>query len=124
MSKLTTTAAALALVLASGAALADDSSMSQWTGESYKAFEASRTHANAPAGGGAKVLNAIPDNSMSRWNGDSYAAFEQARTAPHTNTVSIAQANRERAALNREKPAYTARHGRTPVNAFRDDLAG
>ena len=42
MNKLTTTAAALALVLASGMALADDNSMSPLTGESYKAFEASR----------------------------------------------------------------------------------
>lgn len=124
MKKLTTTAAALALALASGAVLADDSSMSRWTGDSYKAFEASRTMASVPRTGAPSGLTAVPDNSMSRWNGDSYTAFEQARTAPSTPTMSIAQANRERAALNREKPAFTARHGRAPVNAFRDDLAG
>ena len=123
MSKLTTTAAALALVLATGTAFADDSSMSQWTGDSYKAFEASRTHVSAQASPAARQFTPIPDNSMSPWNGDSYVAFERARTAPPTTTLSIAQANKERAALLREKPAFTARHGRTPANAFRDDSA-
>ena len=42
MSKLTTVAVALAVALAGGAAFADESSMSRWTGESYKAFEAAR----------------------------------------------------------------------------------
>src|SRR5881396_3360410 len=84
MRKLTTAAVTLALALASGATFADDSSMSQWTGESYKAVGI----------GESKRLNASPDNGMSRWNGDSYVAFEQARTLPAAVTISIAEANK------------------------------
>jgi hypothetical protein len=124
MEKFTTTAAMLALALASGATLADDSSMSQWTGDSYKAFEADRMYRNTLVGvGEPNKLNATPDNGMSRWNGDSYVAFERARTSPAPVTISLTEANKARAAVNREVPARTATRGRTSVNPFRNDTA-
>jgi hypothetical protein len=122
MNKLTTTAAALALMLAGGAALADDNSMSPLTGDSYKAFEASRLSAQA-APRADRHFTALPDNSMSRLNGDSYAAFENARKASSAGTPSIAEANKARAAAIHEKPAYTARRGKTIMSPFRDDAA-
>ena len=125
MRKFTTAAVTLALALASGAAFADDSSMSRWTGESYKAFEADKMNRNVAAGiGELNKLNATPDNGMSRWNGDSYVAFEQARTSPAPVSISIADANKARAVVNHEVPARTAAHGRTSVNPFRNDTAG
>jgi hypothetical protein len=124
MRKLTTAAVTLALALASGAAFADDSSMSRWTGESYKAFEADKMNRNVAVGmGELNKLNASPDNGMSRWNGDSYVAFEQARTSPAPVTISIAEANKARTAVNHEVTARTATRGRTSVNPFRNDTA-
>jgi hypothetical protein len=123
MSRRTITTVAIALTLAAGAAFADDSSMSQWTGESYKAFEASKSNNGAPASAESRKLNATPDNGTSIWNGDSYAAFEHERTSPPAVTMSIAEANKERAAASRERPAHTAQRGRTPTNPFRDDTA-
>jgi hypothetical protein len=122
MNKLTTTAAALALAFATGSALADDNSMSPFTGESYKAFEASRLSAKA-APRADRHFNGLPDNSMSSLNGDSYAAFERARTAPGADSRRIAEANKARAAALHEKPAYTARRGRSVMTPFRDDAA-
>jgi hypothetical protein len=124
MRKLTAAAVTLALALASGAAFADDSSMSRWTGESYKAFEADKMNRNAAVGNRElNKLNTSPDNGMSRWNGDSYVAFEQARTSPARVTISIAEANKARAVVNQEVPARTATRGRTSVNPFRNDTA-
>jgi len=124
MRKLTTAAVTLALAIASGAAFADDSSMSRWTGESYKAFEAEKMNRNVAAGiGESNKLNATPDNGMSRWNGDSYVAFEQARTSAALVTISVAEANKARAPVNHEVPARTATRGRTSVNPFRNDTA-
>jgi hypothetical protein len=122
MRKLTTAAVTLALALASGAAFADDSSMSQWTGESYKAFEAEKMNRNVAVGASNK-LNASPDNGMSRWNGDSYVAFEQARTSPAPVTISIAEANKAHPVVNHEVPARTATRRRTLVTPFRNDTA-
>jgi len=122
MNKLTTTAAALALALASGVALADDNSMSPLTGESYKAFEASRL-ANHAAPRPERTFTGLADNGTSRLDGDSYAALERARTAPAAGTPSIAEANKARAATLREKPAMTARRGKTIMSPFRDDAA-
>jgi len=124
MSKLTTVAVALAVALAGGAAFADESSMSRWTGESYKAFEAARTSSDEAVNLEPRnKVTATPDNGMSRWNGDSYVAFEQARTLPAAVTISIAEANKARAVVNHEVPARTATRGRTSVNPFRNDTA-
>ena len=124
MCKLSTAAVALAITLISGAAFADGNSMSRWNGESYVAFEAARNSAStAPAASGSRQFNATPDNSLSRWNGDSYVAFEQARTSPATVTISIAEANKARAATNRDVPPRTAAGTRTTVNPFRNDTA-
>jgi hypothetical protein len=88
MSKLTFAAATIALALAGGTAFADDNSMSQWTGDSYKAFEAARAATNvATPRSVPRTLNAIPDNSLSQFNGDSYAAFESARTSDSSATT-------------------------------------
>lgn len=122
MYKLTIAAVALALALASEAALADDNSMSRWTGESYNAFQADKANTNVAVGESRK-LNATPDNGMSRWNGDSYVAFENARTSAPPVTISIAEANKARAAVNHEVQARTATRGRTSVNPFRNDTA-
>lgn len=116
MSKTKFAAVALAAALLGGAAYADDSSISRWTGDSYQAFEAARMNANA-------VVNhadakPTPDNGTSRWDGDSYVAFEQVRTAPVT--MSVADANRARVVASRDVPPRATR-GRSPVNAFRDD---
>jgi hypothetical protein len=120
MSKLTTAAITLAAALASGAAFADDSSMSRWTGDSYRAFEATKTNGNPVVStGNSNKLNASPDNSMSRWDGGSYLAFEQGRTAPVT--MSIAEGRMARAAANHDVTARTASRGRTSVNPFRND---
>jgi hypothetical protein len=122
MSKLTIAAVTMTLVLAGGPAFADDNSMSQWTGESYKAFEADRkaASANASARRVPRTLNALPDNGMSQFNGDSYAAFEHARTSADKTSVAVV---RERAAPSREVPPRTAMHGRSRANPFRDDTA-
>jgi hypothetical protein len=122
MNKLTTTAAALALMLAGGAAMADDNSMSPLTGDSYKAFEASRLSAQA-APRADRHFTALPDNSMSPLNGDSYAAFESARKASSAGSPSVAEVNKARAATIHERPAYTARRGKTITTPFRDDTA-
>ena len=121
MSKLTIAAATIALALAGGPAFADDNSMSQWTGDSYKAFEAAKSATNvASARSVPRTLNAIPDNGMSPFNGDSYVAFERARTSPETTSVASV---RERAAPSREVPPRTAMRGRSPINPFRNDTA-
>ncbi|HEY1329629.1 MAG TPA: hypothetical protein VGI14_22045 [Casimicrobiaceae bacterium] len=122
MMKRTTTAVALALVLASGTAFADDSSMSRLTGDSFKAFEAARTHASASVAAAPKSFTAIPDDSTSRWNGDSYVAFEQARKTASGAATGIAEANKARASAMREKPVVAAR-GRKVASPFRDDTA-
>jgi hypothetical protein len=122
MNKLAKTAAALVLVLAGGAALADDNSMNPFTGDSYKAFEESRLSAQG-APRPDRHFTALPDNSMSWPNGDSYAAFERARTAPRADSTRIAEANKARAAALREKPTYTARRGKSILTPFRDDTA-
>ena len=118
MSKLTTVAVTLAVALAGGAAFADESSMSRWTGESYKAFEAAKTSSNEAANLEHKGT-ATPDNGMSRWNCQSYVAFEQARTSP--DKIEIAGAKNERGTANHDLPLHAAARGRSPVNPFRDD---
>lgn len=122
MSKLTIAAATIALALAGGPAFADDNSMSQWTGDSYKAFEAARISADKGAPHVRQALNATPDNGMSQFNGDSYAAFESARTAPESYGTTIAEV-RQLAKPSRDVPARTATHGRSSLNPFRDDTA-
>lgn len=120
MRKLTIAVVALACGLGSAAAMADDSSMSQWTGDSYKAFAADKAR-NATVTQSAK-LNPSPDNGMSRWNGDSYVAFEQARTSPAAVTFTMAE-SRARASVSHDVPARAATRGRTSVNPFRNDTA-
>jgi hypothetical protein len=121
MSKLTIAATTIALVLAGGPAFADDNSMSQWTGESFKAFEAARAQTNVSSARAVpRTLNAIPDNGMSQFNGDSYAAFEQARRSPDTTSVASVRAH---AAPSREVPPRTAMHGRSRLDPFRNDTA-
>lgn len=120
MSKVTIAAATIVLALAGGPAFADDNSMSQFTGDSYKAFEAARIDAhNAGPKSVPHALNATPDNGMSQFNGDSYAAFEHARTAPDTTSVANV---RHEAAPSRAVPPHTA-SGRSRLNPFRDDTA-
>ena len=123
MRKLTTVVVALAWALGSAVAFADDSSISQWTGDSYKAFAADKTRNAAVGIGESAKLNATPDNGMSRWNGDSYVAFEHARTSPAAVTFTIAESNRARASVNHDVPARTATRGRTSANPFRNDTA-
>jgi len=120
MSKLTTVAVTLAVALAGGAAFADESSMSRWTGESYKAFEAAKMNSNEAVNlEHRNIVTATPDNGMSRWNGQSYVAFEQARTSP--DTVKVVEANKERGTATHDLPMHAAARGRTPVNPFRND---
>ena len=120
MSKLTTVAVTLAVALAGGAAFADESSMSRWTGESYKAFEAARTSSDEAVNLEPRnKVTATPDNGMSRWNGQSYVAFEQARTSP--DKIEIAGAKNERGTANHDLPMHAAARCRSPVNPFRDD---
>ena len=111
-------ATTIALVLAYGSAYADDSSMSRWTGDSYKAFEAARTSTPAVTGG-ARTLNAIPDNSLSQYNGDSYVAFAAERAA-----LGASAGTRESVRPSREPPVRTAARGRHRQDPFRDDTAG
>jgi hypothetical protein len=122
MSKLTIAAATLALALAGGPALADDNSMSQWTGDSYKAFEAARVAAATPKAGRI-ALNATPDNGMSQFNGDSYLAFEASRTSPAIVTTTVAEV-RAPVRPSHEVPVRTAIRGRHALDPFRDDTAG
>jgi hypothetical protein len=121
MNKLSTTTVALALALAGNVALADDSSMSRFGGESYVAFQAAQAAANAAAAPERKLLVA-DDNGMSRFNGDSYAAFERARLAAPAVTVSIREANKAIAQAHRQVPPRATR-GRTPVDPFKDETA-
>lgn len=122
MSKLTIAAAAVALALAGGPAFADDNSMSQWTGDSYKAFEAARISADKTSSHVRQALNATPENGMSQFNGDSHAAFESARKSPQFRTTTVAEV-RELAKPSREAPPRTALHGRSYPKPFRDDTA-
>jgi hypothetical protein len=121
MKKLSTSVA-IALTFAGNVALADDSSMSRWTGDSYAAIQADKGRVAAtrvaPRG-----LTPIDDNSMSRWHGDSHAAFERERTSPSRVTISIAEANRARAQAGRSAPLPRASRGASPTNPFRDDTA-
>lgn len=121
MSKTTFAAATVVMMLAGGSAFADDSSMSRWTGDSYRAFEAARTSAPA-APHAARTLNAIPDNGMSQYKGDSYEAFAAARGATGGSVTTAA--TREAARTSREAPVRTATRGRHRLDAFRDDTAG
>jgi hypothetical protein len=121
MSKLTIAAATIALALAGGPAFADDNSMSQWTGDSYKAFEAARISADKTAHG-RQALNASPENGMSQFNGDSYAAFESARKSPESLGTTVAEV-RPLAKPSHEAPAHTAAKGRSYPSPFRDDTA-
>ena len=120
MSKLTLAAVTMTLVLAGGPAFADDNSLSRWTGDSYKAFEAARIAADSGPRHVPRTLNATPDNGLSQFNGDSYAAFEAARTSPATTSVASV---REHLAASRAVPPRTATRGRSPINPFRDDKA-
>jgi len=121
MSKLTIAAATLALALAGGPALADDNSMSQWTGDSYKAFEAARISADKTSHG-RQALSASPENGMSQFNGDSYAAFESARKSPESVATTVAEV-RQIARPSHAAPARSALHGRAYLSPFRDDTA-
>jgi hypothetical protein len=122
MRKMTLAAATIALVLIGGPAFADDSSMSQWTGESYKAFEAARI-ANAGTPKVARTaLNAIPDNSLSQFGGDSYVAFKASRVSPEISTTTVAEV-REGVRPSHERPLLTAIRGKTLLSPFRDDTA-
>jgi len=120
MSKLTIAAATIALALA-GPAFADDNSMSQWTGDSYKAFEAARIGADKTSHD-RQALNASPENGMSQFNGDSYAAFESARRSPESYGTTVAEV-RQFAKPSREKPVVGVIHGRSYLSPFRDDTA-
>jgi hypothetical protein len=88
----------------------------QWHG-------ARRRLANHAAPRPERTFTGLADNGTSRLDGDSYAALERARTAPAAGTPSIAEANKARAATLREKPAMTARRGKTIMSPFRDDAA-
>src|SRR3954470_7113520 len=103
MSKLTVAAVAITLALAGGSAFADDNSMSQWTGESYKAFEADRKASVASATSASRTFVATPDNGMSQFNGDSYAAFADTRTALDRTIA------RQHVAIGREVPPRATR---------------
>lgn len=121
MNKLTLAAATLAFALAGGPAFADDNSMSQFTGDSYKAFEAARLGADK-APHGRQALNATPENGLSQFNGDSYAAFEAARKSPESYGTTVAEV-RQLAKPSREAPPRTSLHGRSYLKPFRDDTA-
>ena len=123
MSKMTFAAAAAALALAGGPAFADDSSMSQWTGDSYKAFEAARKADVASPRADHVGLNAIPDNSMSQFGGDSYLAFAASRATPDFSATTVAEV-REPARPSHDVPLRTATRVRHPLDPFRDDTAG
>ena len=122
MNKCTIAAATIALALAGGPVFADDNSMSQWTGDSYKAFEAARISAGKNARFAPQALKATPENGMSQFNGDSYVAFESARSSPESRATTVAQV-REAVKPSHEKPAITALHGRSSPSPFRDDTA-
>jgi hypothetical protein len=122
MTKTPFAAAAIALALACGPAFGDDSSMSQWTGDSYKAFEAARVAAGTPKAGRI-ALNATPDNGMSQFNGDSYLAFQASRTSPAVVTTTVAEV-RAPVRPSHEVPVRTATRGRHALDPFRDDTAG
>jgi len=122
MRKMTLAAATIALVLIGGPAFADDSSMSQWTGESYKAFEAARIASAGSPKAARTALNAIPDNSLSQFGGDSYVAFQASRKSPEIAATTVAEV-RDGVRPSHEKPVHTATKGKTLLYPFRDDTA-
>ncbi len=106
-----------------------NSSMSRWTGESYKAFDQARSGAatfsagNALKGKAGK-LAASCDNGMSQWCGDSFAAFRQ-------GMVGDFYTGRDELANSSERIIDPARHvvastlyGWQVGRAFRDDTSG
>lgn len=122
MNRMKLAVAAIALALAGGTAWADDSSMSQWTGDSYKAFEAARKADAAVPAAARLALVALPDNSTSQFGGDSYAAFRASRAAPEFAATTVAEV-RAPVRPSREMPLRTAAR-RHPLDPFRDDTAG
>jgi hypothetical protein len=123
MSKTKLAAVAIGLALVGGTAFADDSSMSQWTGDSYKAFEAARKVDAASPKAARVALNAIPDNSTSQFGGDSFLAFQASRATPEFSATTVAEV-REPVRPSRDAPVRTATRVRHPLDPFRDDTAG
>jgi hypothetical protein len=123
MKRITTLTAAVAIALASGAALADgggDNSMSRWTGESHAAFEAARTMSGSAAA--ERVLTVSAESSMSRWNGESYVAFETARLEAIGEPRSAFAEARDHAP--HRLAVVHAPRGRTSTDPFSDRTAG
>jgi hypothetical protein len=122
MRKLSIAALAIAFALAGGSAFADDNSMSQFTGESYKAFHDAQASVSGPRVA-SPHLKAIPDNGMSQYDGDSYAAFDAWRKSWRDADVDRAEVKARIAAANHAVPARVTPHSRMPANAFRNDTA-
>jgi len=112
-------AAAAAFALATGVAVADDSSMSRWTGDSYLAFQAAGMNAESarlPRESATAIQGA--DSSLSRWAGDSYLAFEAARVnASYESHRSFAGRNQS---IPRRLEVAHVRHGRVVGSPFSD----
>ena len=122
MSKLSIAAVAVTLALAGAPAFADDNSMSQFTGESYKAFHDAQVAASGPRMAAPK-LSGIPDNGMSQYNGDSYVAFQEWRKSWRDSDIDRAEFKARVAAANHAIPPRAVKHSRLPANAFRNDTA-